>query len=35
MEEVKKNYLNVFAKNTFEDLLKDSKGALLKSLAVN
>ena len=35
MEEVKKNYLNVFSKNTFGDLLKDSKGDLLKSLAVN
>jgi len=31
---VKKNYLNVFSKNTFGDLLKDSKSDLLKSLAV-
>ena len=35
MEEIKKNYLNVFTKNTFEDLLKDGKSDLLKSLAVN
>ena len=35
MEEIKKNYLNVFTKNTFEDLLKESKADLLKSLAVN
>ena len=35
MEEVKKNYLNLFTRNTFGDLLKDSKSALLKSLAVN
>jgi DNA-binding IscR family transcriptional regulator len=35
MEEVKKSYLNVFTKNTFGDLLKDSKSDLLKSLAVN
>ena len=35
MEEIKKNYLNVFTKNTFEDLLKESKSDLLKSLAVN
>ena len=34
MEDVKKNYLNVFSKNTFGDLLKDSKSDLLKSLAV-
>src|SRR6186713_2677856 len=26
MEEIKKNYLNVFTTNTFEDLLKESKG---------
>ena len=35
MEEVKKNYLNVFSKNTFEDLLNDSKSDILKSLAAN
>jgi DNA-binding IscR family transcriptional regulator len=35
MEEVKKNYLNVFTKNTLGDLLKDGKSDLLKSLAVN
>ena len=35
MEDVKKNYLKVFSKNTFGDLLKDSKSDLLKSLAVN
>ncbi|HEX6170776.1 MAG TPA: Rrf2 family transcriptional regulator [Chitinophagaceae bacterium] len=35
MEEIKRNYLNLFARNTFGDLLKDSKGDLLKSLAVN
>lgn len=35
MEEVKKNYLNVFTKNTFRDLLKDTKSDLLKSLAVD
>jgi len=34
MEEAKKNYLNVFSKNTFGDLLKDGKSELLKSLAV-
>ena len=34
MENVKKNYLNVFNRNTFGDLLKDSKSELLKSLAV-
>ena len=34
MEEAKKNFLNVFNKNTFGDLLKDSKSDLLKSLAV-
>ena len=34
MEEVRKNYLNVFTKNTFGDLLKDGKSDLLKSLAV-
>ena len=34
MENVKKNYLNVFSRNTFGDLLKDSKSELLKSLAV-
>jgi Rrf2 family protein len=34
MENVKKNYLNVFSKNTFGDLLKDGKSELLKSLAV-
>ena len=32
MEEVKKNYLNVFSKNTFGDLLTDGKSDLLKSL---
>ena len=35
MENVKKNYLNVFSRNTFGDLLKDGKSDLLKSLAVN
>lgn len=35
MEEVKKDYLDVFTKNTFGDLLKDSKSDLLKSLAVD
>lgn len=35
MEEVKRNYLNVFTKNTIGDLLKDSKSDLLKSLVVN
>ena len=35
MEEAKNNYLNVFSKNTFGDLLKDNKSDLLKSLAVN
>jgi Rrf2 family protein len=35
MEEAKKNYLNVFNKNTFGDLLKNGKSDLLKSLAVN
>ena len=35
MEEIKRNYLNLFTKNTFGDLLKDSKSDLLKSLAVN
>jgi len=35
MENVKKNYLNVFSKNTFGDLLKDSKNDILKSLAAN
>jgi Rrf2 family transcriptional regulator, iron-sulfur cluster assembly transcription factor len=35
IEEVKRNYLNLFTKNTFGDLLKDSKSDLLKSLAVN
>ena len=34
MENVKKNYLNVFSKNTLGDLLKDGKSELLKSLAV-
>ena len=34
MEEVKRNYLNVFNNNTFGDLLKDGKSHLLKSLAV-
>ena len=34
MENVKKNYLNVFSRNTFGDLLKDGKSELLKSLAV-
>ena len=34
MEDVKKNYLNVFSRNTFGDLLKDGKSELLKSLAV-
>ena len=34
MEEVKRNYLNVFTKNTIGDLLKDSKSDLLKSLAI-
>ena len=34
MEEVKKNYLNVFSKNTLGDLLKAGKSDLLKSLAV-
>ena len=35
MEKAKINYLNVFSKNTFGDLLKDCKSDLLKSLAVN
>ena len=35
MEEVKRNYLNVFTKNTIGDLLNDSKSELLKSLTVN
>jgi Rrf2 family transcriptional regulator, iron-sulfur cluster assembly transcription factor len=35
MEELKRNFLNVFTKNTIGDLLKDSKSDLLKSLAVN
>ena len=35
MEEIKTKYLNLFTKNTFGDLLKDSKSDLLKSLAVN
>ena len=35
MEAIKTNYLNLFARNTFGDLLKDSKSDLLKSLAVN
>ena len=35
MEEIKRNYLNLFAENTFGDLLKDGKSGLLKSLAVN
>ena len=35
MEEIKRNYLNLFTKNTFGDLLKESKTDLLKSLAVN
>jgi len=34
MEEVKRNYLNVFTKNTIGDLLKESKSDLLKSLAI-
>ena len=34
IEEAKTNYLNVFSKNTFGDLLKDNKSDLLKSLAV-
>jgi Rrf2 family protein len=34
MEELKRNFLNVFTKNTIGDLLKDSKSDLLKSLAV-
>lgn len=34
MEEAKKNYLSVFSRNTFGDLLKDGKSELLKSLAV-
>ena len=34
MENVKKNYLNVFSKNTLGDLLKEGKSELLKSLAV-
>jgi len=34
MEEVKRNYLNVFTNNTIGDLLKDSKSDLLKSLAI-
>lgn len=34
MEGVKRNYLNLFTKNTFRDLLKDGKSDLLKSLAV-
>ena len=34
IEEAKTNYLNVFSKNTFGDLLKDGKSDLLKSLAV-
>ena len=35
MEELKRNYLNVFTKNTIGDLLKDGKNDLLKSLAIN
>jgi len=35
MEDVKRNYLNVFTKITIGDLLKDSKSDLLKSLAIN
>ena len=35
MEELKRNYLNVFTKNTIGDLLKDGKNNLLKSLAIN
>ena len=35
MEEAKRNYLSLFTKNTFGDLLKDGKSDLLKSLAVN
>jgi Rrf2 family iron-sulfur cluster assembly transcriptional regulator len=34
MDEAKKNYLSVFSRNTFGDLLKDGKSELLKSLAV-
>ena len=35
MEEITRNYLNLFTKNTIGDLLKNSKSDLLKSLAVN
>ena len=33
-DEIKRNYLSLFTKNTFGDLLKDRKSDLLKSLAV-
>jgi len=35
MEEVKRNYLNVFTRNTIGDLLKNGKNDLLKSLAIH
>ncbi len=35
MEEIKGNYLSLFTRNTFGDLLKDRKSDILKSLAVN
>ena len=35
MEDVKRNFLEVFTKNTIGDLANDSKNNLLKSLAVN
>ena len=35
IEEVKRNYLNVFNKNTFGDLLKDSNHDSVKRLSTN
>lgn len=35
MEEINKNYLKLFTKNTIGDLMKNGKDALLKSLVVN
>ncbi|HEV8270677.1 MAG TPA: Rrf2 family transcriptional regulator [Chitinophagaceae bacterium] len=35
MEAARINYLNIFSKKTFGDLLNDSKSGILKSLAAN
>lgn len=35
MEDIKRNFLGIFTKNTIGDLANDTKNNLLKSLAVN